>query len=79
MEPKEKHMEADVQCPFFKKYTARTLTCEGITDGSNIDLNFPALTERVKQMEIFCCESFENCEIWEAVMKAKYMDDLLET
>ena len=79
MEQKETHMEADIRCPFFRKYTARTLTCEGITDGSNIDLNFPTSAGRMQQMDVFCGEHYKNCEIWEAVMRAKYMDDLLET
>lgn len=65
---------ADVICPFYKKNKGMMISCEGITDECSIHLHFRNQAACMQQMDIFCCERYKNCEIYEAVMKAKYAD-----
>lgn len=67
---------ADVRCPFYKKNKASMISCEGITDDCSINLNFRNTPSCMQQMDIFCCDHYKRCEIYEAIMKAKYEDEL---
>lgn len=68
----------DVLCPMYRKDKGTMIGCEGITDECSIQLKFTNHAAREQQMDIFCCARYKNCEVYEAVMKAKYADFLEE-
>lgn len=67
---------AEVLCPFYRKNKATMIGCEGITEESSIRMMFSNAAACMQQMDIFCCARYKNCEVYEAVMKAKYADFL---
>lgn len=68
----------DVLCPMYRKDKGTMIGCEGITDNCSIQLKFTNHASCMQQMDIFCCARYKNCEVYEAVMKAKYADFLEE-
>ena len=61
-----------VRCPFYRKDTAQTVTCEGLVENSTIRLQFGRVIDAGTQKRVFCCARYQNCEIYRAVMEAKY-------
>lgn len=62
-----------VQCPFYKvDDNKRSITCEGIIDGSHITLSYRRSRDQRQQLEIFCCEHYKKCEIYRMLMRDKY-------
>lgn len=52
-------------CPFFRWEIGGRINCEGIVEGTTITQD---LGEYQKDhLRIFCCENWENCEIYNAV------------
>lgn len=49
--------------------------CEGITDDSNLSQKYKDKVSFLTQLNVFCCGSYESCELHEAIMKAKYQED----
>lgn len=69
-------MQADVGCPFYKHDDGRgRITCEGIVDKSNTILSFGIKGDYLKQMEVFCCQHYKNCEVYQMLMNSKYKED----
>ena len=65
--------QMEVGCPFYKYDDGRfRVTCEGVIDNSSTALIFHRKADFVKQMEVFCCENFTNCEIYRMLMENKY-------
>ena len=64
-----------VQCPFYRKDVParRQISCEGIMDESSLLLNYRRKADFEKQMEVFCCNKYTNCEIYRMLM-SKYSD-----
>lgn len=64
---------AYVKCPFFHKTDKLKITCEGYHDDckctNQIYINNKA---RDKQLELFCQDKYENCEIYRMIKEAKY-------
>lgn len=76
----------DAVCPFY--LTDRIcangeyrydIFCEGIVDKSCIAVRFYERKPYETQIRTFCCEHFTNCEIYRAVMDAKYAEEEEET
>ena len=66
--------QADVLCPFYKRDNGKTrVVCEGIVDHSSIVLTFGSPTQCRRQLEIFCCDHYRNCEVNRMLME-KYED-----
>lgn len=67
-----------VQCPFYtgkdERPTGKKILCESPVPGSSLGLYFREKEAFQTQMRIFCCEHYEKCEIYRAVMEAKYSD-----
>lgn len=69
--------KADILCPFFKHDSRRmrTISCEGVFDRSRVTHSFRRDRDWEQQLVLFCCESYRTCEIYRAVMDARYPDD----
>ena len=64
-----------VQCPFFLRDDGRKeIVCEGVGGGSTLKLCFQRKQDFLIQMESFCKEHFERCEVYHAAME-KYQED----
>lgn len=75
MAPSGSWMQADVKCPFYKHDDGRgRITCEGIVDQSSSIQSFVRKTDYLKQMEVFCCEHYECCEVYQMLME-KYKEE----
>lgn len=60
---------ADIKCPFFRGHTHLEIGCEGITSETNLRLIFSAKVKLLQHEQIFCCEHYQNCELYEAIIK----------
>lgn len=66
----------EVECPFYRKDKGLVVSCEGITEDATLHMRFRSAAHKTRHMDVFCCGRYKNCEIYEAVMKAKYAEDL---
>ena len=66
------------QCPFWReiRQTSQRIGCEGLTDHCQIILAFDSPYKRDQHEEIFCCEHYRRCEIYRAVIEAKYAEEV---
>ena len=53
--------DAEVKCPYYKRYEKRTITCEGFFEGGNTVLEFQAKTKRASYMRKHC-SSIAGCK-----------------
>jgi hypothetical protein len=67
------YKDVDIQCPFFKELAKKGVSCEGLTDDSIIKLWFSSPKSLDLHTEIFCCNRYQNCEIYR-MLEAKYED-----
>jgi hypothetical protein len=69
-----------VKCPFYQydesvdKKNLRRITCEGLIDCSTLVLNYRFKRDYRIQLETFCCEYFDRCEVYRMLMQ-KYEED----
>ena len=72
--PSGSYKQVYVRCPFYRSDDGqRHITCEGPTEESSLTLNFPRKSEFETQITVFCCEHYQNCEIYRMLMD-KYED-----
>ena len=66
----------DVKCPFYcyDDMKAKKIVCEGVGESETVSLFYREKQEFQKQLDVFCCENYEKCEIYRAVME-KYDED----
>lgn len=71
------YKDVDVKCPFFRfaEDNRKRISCEGITDASTISQTFVSRNDFLKEIEIHCSSRYTYCEIYNAIMEAKYLDD----
>ena len=69
--------QREIKCPFYKHDSrkGRTIVCEGIFDRTRIENIFRRGDDRRKQIELFCAEHYKCCEIYRAIMEAKYPEE----
>lgn len=69
--------KADVQCPFYKfdDCKGKRIICEGIVAESTLTLTYYWKKGYEKQLGVFCCEHYKNCEIYRMLMEAKYDEE----
>jgi hypothetical protein len=63
--------EAHVLCPFYKFSATTSITCEGITDDSDLKLFFKDKKRMRFHREVFCCSKYKNCELY-SMLEKKY-------
>lgn len=62
-------------CPFYRTARDRTVTCESPVPGSQVaHIVFGRQETMIKHMRLFCCDGYKTCEIYRAVMDAKYSE-----
>lgn len=64
----------DVICPFYRKNSKESITCEGMIPDTRCMHSFRSAPERAKHMGIFCGAMYRNCEAYAAIME-KYEGD----
>jgi hypothetical protein len=69
------YRQADVQCGLYKYDDGyHRITCDGIIDDSSVALIFHKREDLEKQIEIFGCKHYKNCEIYRMPMENKYAE-----
>lgn len=63
------------RCPFYRRDDRISIGCEGLTDQSTIRQYFGAPEACTIQFETFCSDHYRNCEIYDAIVKAKYLGE----
>lgn len=64
------------KCPFYVRDTPWAIVCEGLMDDTFIKNQYPNRTDLCKiQFDTFCAKHYERCEIYKAIMEAKYKED----
>lgn len=68
-----------VLCPYFRHEDRQKhkIVCEGLGDAKSIAWNFSNEDERqrILQLEIFCQNRYQNCELYRAIQTSKYDDE----
>lgn len=69
--------QSDVQCPFFKfdDGKQKRIVCEGFVDKSSLALIYCRRKDYEKQLNVFCCEYYKKCEVYNMIYATKYDDD----
>lgn len=69
-----------VKCPFYQydeclsKKKQHRITCEGLVAGSTLIHNFKYKQDFRIQLDTFCCNHFNRCEVYRMLME-KYEED----
>ena len=69
-----------VRCPFYmydecyNKKRTYCITCEGLVDESTLTLKYKNKQDFRIQLETFCCEYFDRCEVYRMLMQ-KYEEN----
>ena len=68
-----------VKCPFYQYdecwgSRTRRIVCEGLVEGSALVLNYKYKRDFRIQLDTFCCEYFDRCEVYRMLMQ-KYEED----
>lgn len=59
------YIQADVLCPFYKYDDGKKrITCEGLVEDSSLAQIYHRKTDYEKQLLVFCCEHYRNCELY---------------
>ena len=65
-----------IRCPFWRerRKDRYTIGCEGLTDKMRIILTWipGAKSEAKYYSRTYCCGRYDACEIYQAIMRAKY-------
>ena len=69
------YRQVHVGCPFYKFDDGRSrVNCEGIVENSTLALIFHKRADYEQQMELFCCQYYQKCEVYRMLMENKYED-----
>lgn len=65
------YKKAYVRCPFYQRddVKSRRISCEGIVEKSSISLTYRRREDYIKQIDVFCCDRYINCEVYGMLMK----------
>ena len=67
--PSGSYKQIEVKCPFYKYDDGkRRITCEGIIDDSSLALIYHNKRDYAVQIDTFCCEHYQKCEIYRMLM-----------
>lgn len=71
--------ESQILCPYFRNEDRQKhkIVCEGLGDARSMSWNFDNRDERqrIRQMEIFCQNRYDCCEVYRMIHSSKYEDD----
>ena len=62
---REKH----ILCPYFRREDGQRhkIICEGLGDARSMSWNFEDERQRIRQMEIFCQDHYNCCELYRMI------------
>lgn len=69
------YIQTNVGCPFYQYDEGRRLVCEGVFPDTKLSHLFRNSADCREQMRIFCCASFESCEVYRMLVENKYEED----
>lgn len=65
---------ADIKCPFFRAHSRTEIRCEGFVEQSSTGMLFQRPSDKLRQQHDYCEREYTKCEIYRALMSAKYDD-----
>lgn len=66
----------DVICPFYHHDDGkRSITCEGLYDGSTLIQRFNGKRPFTRQLEHYCFRHCADCGLFRMLLREKYTDD----
>lgn len=75
MPPSGSYRQVYAGCPFYQYDDGKhKIVCEGIVEGSTVALRFRKGSDYNTHMTVFCCDHYQNCEIYRMLMQ-KYEED----
>lgn len=73
--PSGSYMQVFVRCPFYQSDDGKkSITCEGLIDDSYLVLLYRSKEDYRQQIELFCCEHYQRCEVYRMLME-KYQEE----
>lgn len=75
MTPSSTYMRNHAKCPFYRGDTRQSIICEGFLENSTVSMRFGAQRDMHQHSSIFCCNKFENCELYRMIAEACGFDD----
>lgn len=57
------YQDKNVLCPFYHQEKPSVLMCEGVEDGSALQLTFDSSIHKADYKDDYCCEDWEKCRI----------------
>lgn len=71
--PSGSYNQVSVKCPFYKEDDGKlSIICEGFGDARYLKQVYSNKCQYGKQMSVFCCEHYKNCEVYRLIMETKY-------
>lgn len=68
--PSGSYMQVYVKCPFYNSDNGCSrIICDGVFPGSRMHHCFRKRRDFKLQLEIFCCERYQNCEVYQMLEK----------
>ncbi len=76
MQGEHDHIASTIGCPFYRKVDRKhiTISCEGLFDGSVTKLQFRHMDQVAKHTDMYCCDDWESCPVWQLLMTYKYSE-----
>lgn len=65
----------NIQCPFFVAHGRKEIQCEGMIDGTRMDVMFPDAEQKAFHQVNYCENSFKRCEMYCSIRHWKWPDD----
>lgn len=70
MTPNSTYMRNHAKCPFYRGDTQQSVICEGFLQGSTVSVRFATQRDMQKHCGLFCCDMYENCEVYRMIVEA---------
>lgn len=70
------YVSAEAVCPFYTQEQPLKIHCEGISQGSSIQVSFADKGKKIRHRKHFCSQHshYEKCPLYEAIAK-QYEED----
>ena len=72
--------DKNIVCPLYRKRTQDSIYCQGFCwPHSRIIQLYDNKQDLLIQLKVFCKEHYKNCELYRAVIAARFMEEMDET
>lgn len=65
-----------IVCPLYKSRRTNSISCEGLFPRSTIIHQIDRPRDLRTQIDVFCTRHYKKCEIYRAVIAARYMEEM---